>query len=133
MRTSNPARLAPPALALVALVLLAPTMACTHTSSVSASALAVSLHFPARADPKPVPGTLSIDVETADGLDYRTETVTESGHPSRTITKCNGEVFEVVGDELRIGSRRYGPLAAGQVVRVTKDAVWLDGKRIEPR
>ncbi|MBI5364171.1 MAG: hypothetical protein HZA53_13405 [Planctomycetes bacterium] len=133
MSSSNPVRPVPTVVALAALALFAPSMACTHTSSLSASALAVSIHFPSRADPIPVPGTLSIDVETTNGLDYRMETVTESGHPPRTVTKVNGEAFEVVGDELHIGARRYGPLAAGQVVRVTKDGVLVDGKRVEPR
>ncbi|MBK7876485.1 MAG: hypothetical protein IPJ77_12170 [Planctomycetes bacterium] len=121
----------------LALVPLA--LACTHSVSTTSSTtsstapLNVTTYFPARAKPDPVPGMVVIDIESGDGFEFRQEIVSTTGQPVRNVMTCNGEAFEVVGDELHVGTRRYGPLAAGQVVRVTKDGVLLDGKRIEPR
>lgn len=121
--------------AIMALALVSLEAGCTRAvSKTSAGApLNVTIHFPAREKPDVVPGMLMIDVETAGGSDFRQETVAVTGQPTRSVTTIHGETFEVVGDELHFGTKRYGPLAAGQVLRVTKDGVLLDGKRIEPR
>ena len=117
------------------LALVSLALACTHSVSTTTAAapLNVTTYFPARAKPDPVPGMVVIDIESGDGFEFRQEIVSTTGQPVRNVMTCNGEAFEVVGDELHVGTRRYGPLAAGQVLRVTKDGVLLDGKRIEQR
>jgi hypothetical protein len=95
--------------------------------------LSVTIHIPARANPVPVPGVVSIDVEVAQsGADYRSVTVTETGGSSRTVTTWNGAPFEVVGSELHANGRRYGPLVPGTVVRVGVEGATVDGRELAP-
>ena len=79
-----------------------------------------------------MPGVISIEVENAAGLDYRSESVTTASGALTSRTTLNGEVFEVAGDELHVGARRYGPLRPGCVVIVGADGIRIDGARAEP-
>ena len=87
-------------------------------------------NIPGKGDSAPMPGGVVIDVDPALSADYRHVSVSTTGSPTRSETTIGGERFEVVGDILHIGSRRYGPLKPGNRVRVDKEGVHIDGKLV---
>jgi hypothetical protein len=76
---------------------------------------------------------VAIDVDSGPGLVYLSNIAAVTGEPMRTVTTLHGEAFEFVGDDLRIGTRRYGPIADGSVLHVTKNGVLLNSKPMNPR
>jgi hypothetical protein len=56
-------------------------------------------------------------------------------HPyisERSMAPIDGIEMHMIGDRLTIEDRSYGPVHAGDVVKVTEDAVSINGVRVDP-
>lgn len=121
-------------LAFAVLACVACTACAPRTSVASSAGPTVAIHVPGRPDAKATPGVISIEVDLNGAQSTTTTTTSEvstSGASSRTAIVVDGQAIEVVGDELHAFGKRYGPLVAGTLVRVSASGATVDGRTIE--
>ncbi|TAH35811.1 MAG: hypothetical protein EYC70_12355 [Planctomycetota bacterium] len=61
------------------------------------------------------------------GVRYECTITSTSGGESQELATLNGHSFELQGDHLSIGPRRYGPLQSGDRVTVSAEGVAING------
>ena len=98
----------------------------------AAATLRVVVHVPARTESTADPDAVVIDIETRDGVDYRSVLVEEFHRSNRSEVTLDGQPFGMEGDVLLVHGARYGPLRPGMVVRIGSAGVLIDGRRAEP-
>ena len=74
-----------------------------------------------------VKGVEVVRIEIGSSVRYRQATVSTTQESSMVAT-VNDLPFDVLGDEIRIGPKRYGPLAVGDRVKIDADGVTINGR-----
>ena len=73
------------------------------------------------------PGAKSTPVEIRPGVKY-VQTMTSTAAGTTRVETLNSQTFQILENETRIGSSRFGPLAAGDRVVIDTDGVRINGE-----